>query len=76
MKSLTIFQNKILRGFLKLSNSCPVPGLYFLLGELPIEARLHIDLLPLFHNILANPVTKLFSVAKYILMMSDDKSTT
>ena len=76
LKSLTIFHHKILRGFLKLSNSSPVPSLYFLLGELPIEARVHIDLLTLFHNILANPETKLSRVASYILMMSDDKSTT
>jgi hypothetical protein len=76
MKSLTIFHNKILRGFLKLSNSSPVPALYFLLGELPIEARLHIDLLTLFHNIISNPETKLSQIVKYILMMSDDKSTT
>ena len=76
MKSLTIFHRKILRGFLKLSKSSPVPALYFLLGELPIEARLHIDLLTIFHNILFNPETKLHQIVKYILMMSDDKSTT
>ena len=76
MKSLTIFHNKILRGFLKLSKSSPIPALYFLLGELPIEAHLHIDLLMLFHNILVNSGTKLNQVMHYILMMSDDRSTT
>ena len=30
VKSMSIFQNKVLRGFLKLSNSSPVPALYFL----------------------------------------------
>ena len=76
MKTVTIFHNKILRGFLKLSRSSPVPALYFLMGELPVEARLHIDLLTLFHNVPSNPDTKLVEVMKYILMMSDDKSTT
>ena len=51
MTVLKVFQNKILRGFLKLSMSSSIPGLYFLCGELPIEAKLHIDLLNLFHNI-------------------------
>ena len=76
MKTLTLFHNKILRGFLKLSKSSPVPALYFLLGELPIEARVHIGLLTLFHNALINSNSKLFQVMQYILMMSDDKSTT
>ena len=76
MKSLTIFHNKLLRRFLKLSKSSPIPALYFLLGELPIEAHLHIDLLMFFHNILVNSGTKLNQVMHYILMMSDDRSTT
>ena len=76
MKTLTLFHNKILRGFLKLSKCSPVPALHFLLGELPIEAHLHIDLLTLFHNALVNSDTKLFRVMQYILMMSNDRSTT
>ena len=36
-KSLAIFQNNILRGFMKLSNSSPIPALYFPFGELPVE---------------------------------------
>ena len=76
MKSLTIFQNKILRGFLKLSNSSPIPSLYFLTGELPIEARIHLDLLTLFHNVISNPQTKIFQIVSYILKMAEDRSTT
>ena len=49
MKTLTIFHNKILRGFLKLSKSSPVPALYFLLGELPLEARVHLSTLAFLH---------------------------
>ena len=76
MKSLSVFNNKILRGFLKLSNSSPVPSLYFLTGELPIAGRLHIDLLCMFYTILSNLQTKLFTMVRYILMMTDENSTT
>ena len=76
LKSLQTFHHKILRGFLKLSRTSPIPSLYFLSGELPIEASLHLDLLSLFFNILFNPQTKVFEIVKYILMMSDSKSTT
>ena len=61
---------------MKLSDSSPVPGLYFLSGELPVEGKLHMDLLSLFYTILINPQTKVFEMVKYILMMSDSKSTT
>ena len=76
IKPMQIFQNRILRGFLKLSDSSPVPCLYFLCGELPIEGKLHMDLLSIFYNVLANPQTKVFDIVKYILMMADSKSTT
>ena len=42
MKAISTFHNKVLRGFLKLSSSSPIPALHFLLGEQPIEALLHI----------------------------------
>ena len=57
MKPLIIFHNKILRGFLKLSQSSPVPALHFLLGELPVEAVLNINTLTLFYNVWTNPDT-------------------
>ena len=75
-KSLTIFHNKTLRGFLKLSSHSPIPGLHFLLGELPIEAKLHLDILSLFYSIWANPHTTVHKVVAYILKMTDDSSTT
>ena len=75
-KSLAIFHNKILRGFLKLSNSSPIPALYFLFGELPVEAIIHINTLTLFHNLWSNPATTAFSMVKYILMMCKSSSTT
>ena len=61
---------------LKLSKHSPVPAAHFLLGELPIEARLHIDLLTLFHNAAGNSNSKLVQVMKYILKMAGDTSTT
>ena len=76
VKIMTAFHHKILRGFLKLSPSSPIPALYFLLGELPIEAALHLDVLGLFHNIWANPTTTVYEVLRYILKMSDRQSVT
>ena len=76
MKPLALFQNKILRGFLKLSGNSPIPGLFFITGELPIEATVHLDFLNLFHTILINPETKVHHIVKYLLMMADEKSTT
>ena len=48
---MEIFHHKVLRGCLKLSQSSPKPALFFILGELPIEGRLHMNTLSLFHNI-------------------------
>ena len=76
VKSLTLFQNKVFRGFLKLSQSSPTPSIYFLLGELPVEGKLHISALTLFHNIWTSPSTTLYGIAKYILMMCPESSLT
>ena len=48
LKPMEIFHKKTLRGALKLSQRSPSVSLYFLLGELPIEAVLHLDLMSLF----------------------------
>ena len=76
LKPLTTFHNKILRGFLKLSSHSPIPGLHFILGELPIEAKLHLDVFSLFYSIWANPQTTVHKIVAYILKMTDDTSTT
>ena len=75
-KSLAVFHNKSMRGFLKLSNSSPIPALHFLLGELPAEAHLHIDALTLFHNAWVNSDTTVHELVKYILRMCSSTSTT
>ena len=75
-KVMTSFHHKILRGILKLSPWSPVAPLYFLLGELPVEAVLHMDLLTLFWNVWANPQTKIHEITKYLLMVTGSNSHT
>ena len=75
-KSFSVFHNKVMRGILKLSNSSPIPALYFLLGDLPIEAVLHINTLTLFHNIWSNPDLTVHKIVKYALMMCQNNSST
>ena len=74
IKSLAVFQNKTFRGFLKLSKTSSTAALYFLLGQLPVEANVHMGVLTLFHNIWANPHITLHSVVKYILKMCPESS--
>ena len=76
IKPIAIFHQKVLRGFLKLSQLSPIPALHFLLGELPAEAVLDINTLTLFHNIWTNPDTTVFKMVAYILKMCDFSSTT
>ena len=75
-RPLTRFHHKVLRGILKLSSRSPIPPLYFLLGELPCQAYLHMDILSLFWSVWANPDTRIHSIVKYLLMMSDSSSLT
>ena len=76
MKSLSVFHNKVMRGILKLSNSSPIPALYFLLGDLPAEAALHINTLTVFHNIWSNPGLTVHKIVKHALMMCSANSST
>ena len=76
MKSLEIFQRKILRGMLKLSQTSPIPALHFLLGELPVEGMLHVRTLGIFHNIWSNPDCTVHTMLLYILKTCDSNSTT
>ena len=76
VKPLAIFHNKVLRGFLKVSSSSPVPALHFLFGELPLEAQLHIGTLTLFHNLWCNPHTTVHAIVRYVLRMCELSSLT
>ena len=69
IKPMETFHKKILRGFLKLSQTSPVPALYFLLGELPVEGTLHIHTLSLFYNLWINPDLTVHKNVAYILKM-------
>ena len=73
--TLATFHHKILRGFLHLSSTVPVQSLSFLLGEVLIGAKLHLDLIVLFYNIWSNPSAKIH-LLEYLLMMTDNNSTT
>ena len=72
----SVHHRKTIRGFLHLSDRAPVPSLYFLTGELPIEARLHRDIFSLFYNIWINPDTKIYSIVRYLLEHSSENSRT
>ena len=70
IKPLIAFQRKIIRGFLKISDRAPIPSLYFLTGELPIEAKMHRDIFSLFFIIWNNPETKMFKILQYLMEKS------
>ena len=50
--------------------------MYFLLGELPIEAQIHRDVFSLFYNVWINPNSKISQIIKYLLQNSPEKSKT
>ena len=76
IQPLTAFHRKIIRGFLRLSDRSPIPSLYFLTGELPIEAKLHRDIFSLFFSIWSNPNTKIYELVRYLLENSNKNSHT
>ena len=70
LEPLSIFHRKILRGILNFSKSSNIPALYFLLGELPVEAKIHQDIFALFYAVWNNPQTKMYSIVKFLLETS------
>ena len=52
---LALFHRKVLKGFLKLSKTAPTPSIHFLLGELPMEGKIHRDMFALFFGVWSNP---------------------
>ena len=73
---LSLFHRKSMKGFLNLSKCAPTPAIHFLLGELPIEGKIHRDMLSLFYGVWSNPDTKVFQIVKYLLATSPENSTT
>ena len=76
LQSLTVFHRKILRGILNLSKCASIPAIHFLLGELPIEAKIHRDIFSLFYSVWSNPDSKIYYIVKYLLQTSPEKSRT
>ena len=76
LEPLAIFQRKILRSFLRLSEQSPIPALHFLTGELTIVAKVHRDVFGLFYNVWINPQTKVYDIVKYLLENAPNNSNT
>ena len=76
LEPLSIFHRKTLRGILNLSKSSNIPALHFLLGELPIEAKIHKGIFSLFLSVWKNPDSKIYQIVKYLLENSLDNSRT
>ena len=76
MSPLAILHRKIMKSFLHLSQTAPTPAIHFLLGELPMEGKLHRDMFSLFYSVWTNPDTKIYQIIKYLLSSSPDNSRT
>ena len=59
-----------------MSDRAPIPALFFLTGELPIEARIHRDIFSILYNIWINPQTKINSMVSYLMENSPQNSRT
>ena len=53
-----------------------VAAIHFLLGELPMEAKIHRDVFSLFFGVWINPQSKIFQIVKYLLETSSENSRT
>ena len=73
---LTIFHRKTLRVILCLSKKSNIPALYFLLGELPIEAQIHEDIFSLFFSVWRNSDSKIYQILGNSQMSNLNVSTT
>jgi hypothetical protein len=76
LEPLTIFHRKTMRGILNLSKSSNIPALHFLLGELPMEAKIHRDVFALFFSVWSNPDSKIYQIVKYLLETALENSRT
>ena len=76
LEPLTMFHRKTMRGILNLSKSSNIPALHFLMGELPIEAKIHRDVFALFFSVWSNPDSKIYQIVKYLLETALDNSRT
>ena len=70
LESLAIFHIKTLNCILNVSKYAYTPAIHFLLGELPIEGKIHRYVFFLFFCIWRNPDSKVYSIIKYLLEIS------
>ena len=76
LRPVTMFHRKTLRGILNLSDKSSVAALHFLLGELPMEAKIHRDVFSLFYSVWSNLGSKIYSIVKYLLENNNENSRT
>ena len=76
IEPISLLHRKVLKSILHLSKSAPTPAIHFLLGELPIEGRIHRDMFSLFFSVWCNPDIKIHQILKYLLENSPDNSRT
>ena len=76
MEPFQLFHRKCLKAFLHLSQQASTSAIHFLLGELPMEGKLHRDMFSLFYSIWSNPESKIFEIVKYLLETSTENSRT
>lgn len=76
MSPLSLFHRKTLKGILNLIKTAPTPAIHFILGELPMEGKVHRDMFSLFFSVWSNPDSKIYEIIKYILSTSPDNSRT
>ena len=76
LSPLAVLHRKVLKSFLQLSKTAPTPAIHFLLGELPMEGKIHRDMFSLFYGVWSNPDTKIYQIIKYILATSYENSNT
>ena len=73
---LAIFHRKTLKGILNLSQTAPTPAIHFLLGELPMEEKIHRDMFSLFFGVWTNPELQIYQLVKFLLQNSAKNSNT
>ena len=76
LEPLAVFHRKSLKGILNLSKFASTSAIHFLLGELPIEGKIHRDVFSLFFSVWKNPSSKIYGVVKHILETSETNSRT
>ena len=72
LSPLAIFHRKTLKSV----SQSPTPAIHFILGELPMEGKLHRDVFSLFYSVWANPNSKIHQVVKYLLSSTPENSHT